>query len=183
MRTSESLQEISAALVAASEDIKNLYPGAQGYGYNYIPLEAVIDHLRQVLPKQRLSYIQMPTGGGADTIGLVTRIIHESGEWIETEALFPMTDMKGVNRSQAAGAALTYFRRYALCAAFGITGDKDVDMHGDEAPHKDPLKGVALIEACQTMDDLKKVFAQVWRNYGPDKILIDAKETMKEKLS
>jgi hypothetical protein len=37
--------------------------------------------------------------------------------------------MKGVNATQKAGAAITYFRRYALLSAFGITGDKDVDAN------------------------------------------------------
>ena len=131
MTSSDSTKNIFQALVAARSKIKNMYPATEGYGYFYVSLEKIIDMLQEVLPEFKLSWIQLPHMGkfenGTTFIGLSTRIIHESGEWIEDSAEFPLTDMKGVNKSQAAGAAITYFRRYALCAAFGITGDKDID--------------------------------------------------------
>ena len=127
MKQSESITKLTAALVKAQTDITNLFPSSKGYGYTYVPLEKIIDLLKEVLPKHGLGYIQLPCEGDAATIGLSTRIVHESGEWLEETAVFPLTDMKGVNKSQMTGAALTYFRRYALCAAFGITGDSDVD--------------------------------------------------------
>lgn len=127
MKQSESIAKLMSALVKAQSDITNLFPSSKGYGYTYVPLEKIIDLLKEVLPKHGLGYVQLPCEGDASTIGLSTRIIHESGEWLEDTAVFPLTDMKGVNKSQMTGAALTYFRRYALCAAFGITGDADVD--------------------------------------------------------
>lgn len=130
MRQSESVKNLVASLVKVQSEIKNLYPSSKGYGYDYVPLEKIIDLLKIVLPKNGLGYIQLPFGGQNGTsVGLTTRIIHESGEWIEETAEFPITDMKGVNKTQAAGAAITYFRRYALISAFGITGDKDVDAN------------------------------------------------------
>lgn len=130
MKTSESTSNIFQAMVKAQEKVTNLYPSSSGYGYNYVPLEKIIDMLKVVLPQFGLSYIQLPENESGDgLIGLTTRIIHTSGEWVESTASFPLTDMKGVNKSQAAGAAITYFRRYGLCAAFGITGDKDVDAN------------------------------------------------------
>ena len=130
MKSSESIKNLSASLVKAQGEVKNLYPSSKGYGYDYVPLEKVIDMLKPILPKYGLTYVQLPYGGqSGTTVGLTTRIIHESGEWIEETAEFPVTDMKGVNATQKAGAAITYFRRYALLAAFGITGDKDVDAN------------------------------------------------------
>lgn len=130
MRQSESVKNLVGSLVKVQSEIKNLYPSSKGYGYDYVPLEKIIDVLKIVLPKHGLGYIQLPFGGQNGTsVGLTTRIIHESGEWIEETAEFPITDMKGVNKTQAAGAAITYFRRYALISAFGITGDKDVDAN------------------------------------------------------
>ena len=180
MKTSEETKAIFPAMVVASKGIKNLYPGAKGYGYQYVPLEAVIDHLRDVLPSIGLTYVQMPTGGDRETIGLCTRIIHESGEWIESEATFPLTDMKGVNRSQAAGAALTYFRRYALCAAFGITGDADIDMHGDEAKY---VAAIDKINAVQSVDELKEIWPGIVKEYGAVPSIVSAKDKRKEELS
>lgn len=159
MVCSESTKEISSALVKAQQEIKNLYPSSKGYGYDYVPLEKIIDMLKVILPKYGLSYVQLPEGGeitdtGTIMIGLTTRIIHESGEWIDASARFPLTDMKGVNKSQAAGASITYFRRYGLCAAFGITGDKDVDAN-DNAFKKqsEPIDPAALKEAKITLEE------------------------------
>lgn len=130
MKSSESIKNIAGAIVKAQAEVENLYPSSKGYGYDYVPLNKIIDTLKTVLPKHGLAYIQLPFGGqSGNTVGLSTRIVHDSGEWIEETAEFPVTDMKGVNATQKAGAAITYFRRYALLSAFGITGDKDVDAN------------------------------------------------------
>ncbi len=130
MKSSESIKNIAGAIVKAQAEVENLYPSSKGYGYDYVPLNKIIDTLKDVLPKHGLAYIQLPFGGqSGNTVGLSTRIVHDSGEWIEETAEFPVTDMKGVNATQKAGAAITYFRRYALLSAFGITGDKDVDAN------------------------------------------------------
>lgn len=130
MKSSESVKNLCDALVKAQTKIDNLYPSSKGYGYDYVPLNKIIDMLKSVLPEYGLSYVQLPFGGSSgQTVGLTTRIIHTSGEWLEETAEFPVTDMKGVNATQKAGAAITYFRRYALLSAFGVTGDKDVDAN------------------------------------------------------
>ncbi len=141
MKQSETVKELAEALVQVQTEINNLYPSSKGYGYDYVPLNIIIDMLKTVLPKYNLAYIQLPYGGqSGTTVGLTTRIIHKSGEWLEETAEFPVTDMKGVNATQKAGAAITYFRRYALLSAFGITGDKDVDAN-DKAFPPSPSNG------------------------------------------
>lgn len=137
MKSSESIKNIASAIVKAQAEVENLYPSSKGYGYDYVPLNKIIDTLKTVLPKNGLAYIQLPFGGqSGQTVGLTTRIVHDSGEWIEETAEFPVTDMKGVNATQKAGAAITYFRRYALLSAFGITGDKDVDANDNAFTHE-----------------------------------------------
>lgn len=121
------MKNLFSALIKAREEIKNLCPDKQGYGYKYVELSKIIDMLKNVLPKFGLGYSQLPTSQDPNNCGLRTIVFHESGESIEDTIMFTPTDMKGVNKSQALGASLTYFRRYALCAAFGITGDEDTD--------------------------------------------------------
>ena len=146
MKSSESIKNLASALCKAQTKIKNLYPSSKGYGYDYVPLEKEIDMLKSTLPEFGLSYIQLPVGGNdGATVGLTTRIMHESGEWLEETAEFPITDMKGVNKTQAGGAAITYFRRYALISAFGVTGDKDVDA-SDKAFDKNSVDDSELIK-------------------------------------
>jgi hypothetical protein len=184
MTSSAEVCRIQASLIEARTEVENLNPSAKGYGYDYVPLEKVIDHLKAVLPKHGLGYIQLPTAGSADTVGLSTRIIHASGEWIEDTAIFKITDMKGVNVSQASGSALTYFRRYALCAAFGITGDKDVDAVVQGAQYEPEIKA---IEKAASLDELKSVFEAAWKMVGEDNIarakLTSAKDKRKRELS
>lgn len=174
MTTSASVTEIQAALIKARAEIENLNPSAKGYSYTYVPLEKVIDHLKDILPKHGLGYVQLPSGGAGDTIGLSTRIIHSSGEWIEDTATFKLTDMKGVNVSQASGSAITYFRRYALCAAFGITGDEDCDADPTRGKgnDKEPNKNA---ETAKREDEKEKAKAEYFK-------LINAVNEVGEKI-
>jgi hypothetical protein len=55
---------------------------------------------------------------------VVTRLIHVSGEWMESDFVLPITKRD----PQAAGSAITYARRYALQALAGIpTADDDAE--------------------------------------------------------
>lgn len=187
MKQSESVEKILPALVKAQSEITNLYPSSKGYGYNYVPLEKIIDMLKEVLPKYGLSWIQLPCTVEKDNCtGLTTRIIHESGEWIEESAVFPLTDMKNVNKSQACGAAITYARRYALCAAFNITGDEDVDCNDkafskvEQKPETKTVSEAELIEATTILESYinNKTFEKVRNGYA---LTANAMEAIKAK--
>jgi hypothetical protein len=56
-------------------------------------------------------------GGGQ----MVTRIMHESGEWMNCGIPMPSLPAK----PQEAGGVISYFKRYSLCAALGIVADED----------------------------------------------------------
>lgn len=190
MKSSESVKELQAALVKARSSIQNLNPSAKGYGYTYVPLERVIDHLKEVLPGLGLGYIQLPFDGGADIVGLTTRVFHISGEWLEESAKFPLTDMKGVNKSQMAGSAITYFRRYALCSAFGITGDEEADVHkgNGDGPALDPevYDWETSLSIASSKEELQAAWGKATAKYGKDveamKILTAAKDAKKKEL-
>ena len=54
-------------------------------------------------------------------------LMHESGEWIEFDAVHMKADKE---TAQGAGALITYLKRYSLSAVFGITSDQDDDGNG-----------------------------------------------------
>jgi len=56
-----------------------------------------------------------------DEIVLDTRLLHSSGEWIEGRMTLPVSKAD----AQGYGSALTYARRYGLCAAVGIAPEDD----------------------------------------------------------
>lgn len=92
------------------------------YG-NYATLGNVLEKLRPVLIENGLYVEQMPAGS-VDNPLLRTRIIHaETGEYSEgyTPLILDKQTMQGE------GSAITYARRYALVAAFGLDADEDDD--------------------------------------------------------
>ena len=104
----------------------------------YATLNDIIDTARKPLADNGLSYVQMPCNPESidiPFIGLTTRIMHASGQWVETTVYFPMDGgaNKAVSAVQAAGSVLTYMRRYALAAALGIVADEDADGNAPPA--------------------------------------------------
>ena len=66
---------------------------------------------------------------------LVTTLRHESGEQVSSELPFPPLQNRG-NIMQALGGAITYARRYALLAIYGLAGEDDDGDSLSEAPPK-----------------------------------------------
>ena len=127
MRTSETTSELIKAMIEAAPEISSIGKSKQAYGYKYATLDSLIDMLRAVLPKHGLWFIQMPTRTG-DKSALSTMVIHSSGEWIEDTIEMTDTELQGkANDTQKIGASITYYRRYALSAIFGVSADEDVD--------------------------------------------------------
>lgn len=88
------------------------------FKYAYADLSTIIEKVTEGLAAEELSFAQFPTGKN----GLKTILMHSSGEWIEE-----IMEMPPTTTAQAQGSAITYARRYALCAALGISPDKDDD--------------------------------------------------------
>jgi hypothetical protein len=104
------------------------------YKYRYATLPGILNHIRPEMAKNGLWYTQRVVSGH-----MVTRIIHQSGEWFDTGHV-PMPDMKG--DPQGIGAIISYFKRYSLTAAMGLaaddddgeTGEREVAFHARGAP-------------------------------------------------
>lgn len=126
MQTSQEIANLFKALCECKKDFVPLSKNKKGYGYNYTPLDSVIDMLNTVLPKHGINFVQFPSTIG-ENYALTTRIFHESGEWMEDTIIFNMTEISKANDTQKLGASITYFRRYALSAIFGIASDEDID--------------------------------------------------------
>lgn len=137
MKHSESLANIAAALSkaqgampAAPKDAKNDH-----LRNKYATLGSVIATIQPVLAAHGLSYIQMPSEAEPGFMALTTRIMHESGEWIEDtmRAAVPQSKLSEI---QAAGSVISYMRRYSLSAAFGIMTDDDDGQAASTPPRQ-----------------------------------------------
>lgn len=153
MNKSESIKSLAAAMVAFHGEVKNPPRSADNpfYKSKYAPLEVVVDTAKPVLQKHGLSYIQS-CGGDGSNISVTTLIMHESGEWIETDPLIVKAEKAS---AQGAGSAITYARRYALSAALGLASDDDDDGNGAEPKGKqDPPKAKAAHKCSDCHKDI-----------------------------
>lgn len=120
MNKSESIANLAKALAAAQGEMgAAIKHGKANYG-KYAKLEDVWEAASEPLTKNGLSLIQFPTMIG-DKPALETIILHISGEWISNSiCLNPVK-----NDPQTMGGAITYYRRYGMAAALGITQEDD----------------------------------------------------------
>lgn len=99
----------------------------------YVDLSGVLQAVTPALKKAGLSYTQLVNGDELDTY-----LFHnESGQWIKST--YPLGILK---TSQDRGSAITYGRRYALCAMLGIVADVDDDGNAATDSQK-KNKGIA----------------------------------------
>jgi len=138
MKTSEKIDLISKALVAAQKEIKPAVKDSKNPFFNstYADLSAVIDAVKDPLGKNGLTFIQLVHSDETDKVETI--LLHESGQYISTETRVYCTKP---NDPQAFGSGITYTKRYALQAALGIAtedddGNKASDKHVDKPSAK-----------------------------------------------
>jgi len=105
--------------------LRNVAPDSTGYGYRYASLGHIIEETRPVLKKYGLAVTQFPSSNGKTAV--TSMLIHESGQFIEERFEMPELEDERMNGVQAAGAAITYARRYAYASIIGITAEEDTD--------------------------------------------------------
>ncbi len=120
MKTSDTIENIAQALCKFQSEVTDAHKGAQGHNYSYADLGTILQLVRPLMATHGLSVIQMPCGDSLN-MGLSTRLMHNSGEWIEDTMYMGVSASRGMSEAQAAGSVITYQRRYALAACLGIT--------------------------------------------------------------
>ncbi len=100
------------------------------YSYTYADLAAVSRAIMPKLGEHGLAFIAKPTRSPVDgSFVLAYALLHESGDRESGE--YPLPD-KGT--AQQIGSAITYARRYCLCAVTGVAPDDDDDGAAASAP-------------------------------------------------
>lgn len=136
MNKSESIKEIAAALAEFNGKVAKISKDAKNPQFRsaYVTLDALIEATRPLLQEAGLSILQFPLTKESGEIGVQTVLVHSSGEYIESEALYMTpTRMKqgGVfeiaNDPQAAGSLVSYLRRYSYQAILNLNTGEDDD--------------------------------------------------------
>ena len=137
------MENICKAFVKFQSEFKGMKPDSSNpfFKSTYISLDGILETVRPILAKNGLAVIQEATGDG-DYIFVKTKLIHESGEMIETEVL-KMKPQK--NDPQSMGSCITYSKRYQLAALLGICecidDDANIATYGNSIPEQSKSNG------------------------------------------
>lgn len=137
MKTSETLGQFAEAMAKVQAELRPAQMNAKNpfLKNKYADLADVVEACQKLSASHGLATVQMPFSCN-DGVGITTRIIHTSGEWVEGEVIFPLFEEKGISMAQAAGKLITYARRYALASAFGVVADEDADGNDTRVEQK-----------------------------------------------
>lgn len=149
---SEKHKGIAEALVAFQAEMPTVrksstaeVPTKSGgkYTYDYADLTDITAAVMPVLSRHGLSFTACPTMTEGGFV-LAYRLRHEMGE--EDAGEYPLPD-PAHSPAQTIGSAITYARRYALCAAVGLApggddddGQKAQDVRATSRPKRSPAR-------------------------------------------
>lgn len=128
MRTSENISDLAAALAKAQGAMRGAKKDATNphLRNRYADLASCWDACREPLTANGLSVVQFAATEGGH-VQVTTRLLHASGQWMESTLALPWSGSKGLTDAQAVGSALTYARRYGLMAMVGLAPDDEDD--------------------------------------------------------
>jgi|APGre2960657404_1045060.scaffolds.fasta_scaffold04132_8 hypothetical protein len=151
MRTSESIKEISKAMVEFHSKVSKIAKSESNpfFKSKYASLANILDVIAKPLNESKLVILQFPT----EQYRLTTRLLHESGEWFEDT--YEMQPTK--HTPQDAGSVITYQRRYAIGAILNLNIDEDDDGNKASQPVKTKIDD-SDIQNCETLEDLQKLW-------------------------
>ena len=129
MNRSESISKLAVSLVKFNSEVSKIAKDAKNpfFKSNYVTLDRLIEATRPILQENGLVVMQSPLSKEDGSIGIQTLLIHESGEFIESEPIF-MKPAKA-NDPQQAGSIISYMRRYSYQSILNLNTGEDDDAN------------------------------------------------------
>lgn len=119
--TDQIIPAMVGALGAMDAVSKAHTADAGSYKYSYADLADVLDVVRPALRDNGLGVTQTANTIDASSVSVTTTVMHTSGQWLTFAALV----LPSGRDAQSVGSAITYARRYAFLAVFGIATEDD----------------------------------------------------------
>jgi hypothetical protein len=137
MMQSEQINEIATAIAKMQAKIEGVSKDASNphFKSRYATLAACWDACHEVASANGIAIVQTTDQDETGNWHLYTTLLHSSGQWVRGRLPLIFT---GNNPMQALGSALTYARRYGLCAAVGLAPEDD---DGEGAGKGTPARG------------------------------------------
>lgn len=150
-RHSESTNGLIAAMIGAAREYPPFVKNEKSFTSKYVKLETIQAVVNPILHRNGLIVLQSPHGIADNKIGMITRVCHESGQWIESTYFMRPPTMKAVSDAQSDGGGISYAKRYALIAILNL------EIHGED------FDGAAKKEKPLTPDEQerKELFTQI----------------------
>ena len=132
MPKSQSIKQLTQALITFQVKVDTIRKDAKNpfFKSSYASLANILESIKEPLIECGLAITQFPFGEN----GLMTILMHESGEWIGFE--YQMRPVK--DDPQGRGSCLTYMRRYSIASVLCLNIDQDDDgnlaTHGQSTP-------------------------------------------------
>lgn len=155
VRRSPTLTAYAKAMVKAQRAMKNPSKDAVNphFKSRYADLPGVLEAVMPPLHENGFMVQQFPCEVD-EMPALLTLVVHESGEWVET--VIKLRPAK--NDPQGVGSALTYMRRYSLLSIAGVAADDDDD--GNAASRSQPARQQQQPTAANDNPALRAAYAQ-----------------------
>lgn len=146
-KKSESIVNLAVAITKFNGEVHSIAKDAKNphFKNNYASLDNIVEEIRPILQKHGLSVLQIPGGDGENVI-MKTMLLHESGEWLESEPLV-MRPVK--NDPQGMGSCITYARRYSLCSMLSLSTGIDDDGNAASQPQQTAQKPTQATQNAQ----------------------------------
>lgn len=173
MRESADIAQLACALIQAQTAIANppcnrsievQTANGRAYPFRYATLDRIIETTRSALADARLCVIQ-PIVATERGPAILTRLLHESGQWLESEVALPAPGRD----PQAFGSAVTYLRRYALAALLNVAPNEDDDGNtaaGNHMEDADPAQALAgRARAARSIED-GQALLEAWQQHA-----------------
>lgn len=144
MHKSESIASLAKALAVAQGQMGGAKKGSANpfFKSTYSDLSSVVAAIRDPLSSNGLSFVQATEPSDHNEIRVITLLMHESGEWIESTIAIPVSKAD----AQGYGSAITYAKRYGLQALLGIPSEDDDGNAAAKAAPPERPKSVAKLD-------------------------------------
>jgi hypothetical protein len=180
MNKSEQINELATALAKAQGELESAGKSSRGHGYNYSDLATVISTAKPVLSKHGLSISQLVNESDVDKVSVTTILLHSSGQFLSSTGTIKIPEMRGVNDTQKAGAALSYLRRYSLQSILGMASEDNDASSGElnkpntATTNSNTNKAAITKEEIQTIANTSKEIAKKPSSFSKAKLTVPA---------
>lgn len=161
MNTSTEIDKVAAALVEVQDSMVAIKDADNPfYKSKYAPLDEILKSVRPSLKANGLTIIQSVSIVDKYLV-CTTRIIHSSGQWIDSEFALPAEK----STPQGFGSAATYVRRYGACAGLSVaTPNEDDDANKAEENSAKQKENAVAAEKAKKYEEKLQHHKDKWKD-------------------